>query len=100
MANIDKEKIMQLVINAVKEIGEEEHNKTLVGADKDTLLYGLKSNLDSLMLVRLITEVEERISEASGIDIAIADERAMSQKHSPFLSVQSLADYIEKLITE
>jgi len=29
----------------------------------------------------------------------LADERALSQKHSPFRSVGSLADYVSELVT-
>lgn len=99
MKNADKEKIIAVVLRVVKEIGKENNDKTLLKATSETPLYGYKSNLDSLMLVRLITDIEESISEEFGKEIVIADERAMSLKHSPFLTVGSLADYISLIIS-
>jgi acyl carrier protein len=48
----------------------------------------------------LIVEVEQQVNETYGIDIVIADDRAMSQAHSPFRTIGSLADYIETLLKE
>lgn len=66
----------------------------------DTRLFGGNSPLDSTALVSLIIEVEQQISETYGIEIVIADDRAMSQQHSPFRTIGSLADYIQTLIKE
>lgn len=61
-------------------------------------LYGHSSSLDSLGLVRLLIDVEQRVNERYGSTVALMDEKAMSQKHSPFRTVVSLADYLVKLI--
>jgi acyl carrier protein len=69
-----------------------------IGAD--TRLFGGDSPLDSTALVSLIIEVEQQVNETYGIDTVIADDRAMSQAHSPFRTIGSLADYIETLLKE
>ena len=56
--------------------------------------------LDSMGLVTLIVDVEQRLEEEYDEVVVLADERAMSQKRSPFLSVGSLADYICQLVEE
>ena len=56
--------------------------------------------MDSLGLVNLIVSVEQNIEDDFDVSITIADERAMSQKHSPFRTVGTLADYIEILLKE
>lgn len=66
---------------------------------EETRLIGQGAILDSLGLVSLIVEVEQRLSDELGIDLILADERAMSQKRSPFRSIGALADYIYELIT-
>jgi acyl carrier protein len=66
----------------------------------DTRLIGRKGVLDSMGLVTLIVDVEQRLEEEHDIVVVIADERAMSQKHSPFRSVGSLTDYICQLVEE
>jgi acyl carrier protein len=65
---------------------------------EETRLIGREAVLDSMGLVNLIVEVEQRLEEEYDVTIVLADERAMSQKNSPFRSVQSLADYICQLV--
>ena len=45
-------------------------------------------------------DIKKNIEEEFDVSITIADERAMSQKHSPFRTVGILADYIEMLLVE
>jgi acyl carrier protein len=61
------------------------------------LLFDPKSSLDSLGLVTLILNIEDNLSEKFGLNITLADDRAMSQKNSPFRSTESLTDYIYNL---
>jgi acyl carrier protein len=63
-------------------------------------LYGPGGVFDSLALVRFIVELEEAIEDQFQTTLALASERAMSQGHSPFLTVGSLADYIVQLLQE
>jgi acyl carrier protein len=65
---------------------------------ESTYLIGSGSLLDSLGLVTLIVDLEQRLENEYGISLTLADERAMSQKNSPFRTVRSLADYICLLI--
>jgi acyl carrier protein len=66
----------------------------------DTRLIGQQGLLDSMGLVTLIVDVEQRLEEEHDVVLVLADERAMSQKHSPFRSVGSLADYVCQLLEE
>ena len=54
--------------------------------------------MDSLSLVTLILIVEEKVFDELGVTITIADDKAMSQKRSPFRNVSSLAEYANTLI--
>ncbi len=92
------EKIVDLVIKTVQEVGYDQENQALIEANKDTLLFG--ENLDSIGIVFLVTDLESKISEKLNIDITLADERAMSQKTSPFRSIKTLAKYVQTLIDE
>src|SRR5512146_854564 len=98
MMTYTHEIITDLVIEAVKELGEEKGKKNLLNATKDTKLYGLGGSLDSLSLVLLISDIEEKVSDKLEKNITLADEKAMSQKNSPFLSVESLSLYIHDLL--
>ena len=71
-----------------------------IQAEKSTQLFGHRGVLDSLTLVNLIVVTEQKVQEALNIVITLADERAMSQKNSPFKSVESLANYLVLLVKE
>ncbi len=62
-----------------------------------TRLFGSNGILDSIGIVMLITELEEVLEDELSLEITLADDRAMSQKTSPFRNVGTLIQYIEKL---
>ena len=93
-------KIKNKIIEALNELNEELENENLNNITKETKLYGGSGALDSLALVSLITDLEERISDEFEKDIILADEKAMSQRTSPFRSVETLTNYIQKLLEE
>ncbi len=95
-----KNRIEKIIIEVLNEINEELENENLNNPTSETKLYGGSGALDSLALVSLITDLEERISDEFEKDIILADEKAMSQRTSPFRSVETLTNYIQKLLEE
>ena len=93
-----KEKIEALIKDALTEINEEIESSELENITKETRLYGGNSALDSLGLVSLIADLEEIISDEFDIEVVLADEKAMSQRTSPFRTVETLTDYIYTLV--
>jgi acyl carrier protein len=93
------ENVLAAIYRAVDWINAElphgQLNKTL-----DTRLVGPQSVLDSLHLVSLLINIEREMEDSFGIAVTLADERALSMKESPFRTIQSLASYIEVLISE
>jgi acyl carrier protein len=67
---------------------------------EDTTLFGDEAGLDSFELVRLILSIERDVNEEFGVAITLADEKAMSQRSSPFQSAGTMANYIVQLIEE
>ena len=90
--------VFNLVLEAVKEIGVDQDNESLKNATGDTRLFG--ENLDSMGIVFLVTDLESMITDELGVDLTLADERAMSQKTSPFRSVKTLAAYAQGLVDQ
>lgn len=64
----------------------------------DGVLFG-EGGLDSMGIVSFILDVEHVLGK-SGHNIVLMDDRAMSRKRSPFLSVGGLASYIVELTDE
>jgi len=96
----NREKVLELVVSVVRELGDEMNAPELSQADEDTRLMGEKSALDSIALVSLIAEVEARVEETFGQEVVLADERAMSRLRSPFRRVGVLVDYVMEKINE
>lgn len=64
----------------------------------ETILFGAKGRLDSMGLVNFIVGVEQRIEEDFQKPVSLTDEKAMSQRNSPFRTVGTLVDYIAELL--
>ncbi len=94
------QKIEAIIIKTLEELNEELQDESLNNPTNQTKLFGSNSPLDSMALVSFITDLEEKISEEFNEDIILADEKAMSQKTSPFRSVETLTLYIEKLLSK
>lgn len=93
-------KIENIIISTLKDVNEELDLKELESPTKETKLFGGDGVLDSLSLVLFITDLEEKISSEFEKEVVLADEKAMSQRTSPFRSVESLKGYIESLLKE
>lgn len=98
--NPDRKDIAHIVLETLKELGEDIGIDELKTADEQTLLFGTKSALDSINLVHFIADVEDRISDELEIEIVLANQNAVSRTHSPFRRVSSCIDYIMELIPE
>ena len=92
--------IENLIITSVKEINEQLPQEQQLGQSTKTVLFGKDGKLDSLGLVTLLVIIEQNIEDELDVSITIADERAMSQKRSPFRTIGALADYIDALLKE
>lgn len=98
MLNINA--VQAIILLALQNINDERGPDEQLAINSDTRLFGTDAVLDSLSLVSVIVDVEAAISEASGRDISLTDDRAMSQAVSPFSDVSSLTAYILLLLLE
>jgi acyl carrier protein len=96
----EKEKIQQLVLEVIDENNAQVPEDEQLEKSIDSVLYGESGKLNSLGLVNFIVAIEQKISEQLDTTITLADEKAMSQRNSPFRSVGTLVDYIRQLLKE
>lgn len=94
----DQATITDLVIAGLKEAMAMSGVEAPV--NEETYLIGRDAVLDSMGLVTLVVDLEQRLEEEFDVSLVLADERAMSQKNSPFRSVRSLSEYIGRMIEE
>lgn len=90
--------VSRAVLEAITEFNQAEG--TNVPASADTVLMGEGGALDSLGLVRLVMAVEQKIEDTFGVPVSLTDEKAMSQRNSPFRSVGALTEYAASLLAE
>jgi D-alanine--poly(phosphoribitol) ligase subunit 2 len=94
----NQERILRAIYNAVEEVNEQLPRGATLDKSPETILFGKSGKLDSLALVGLIVAVEQNIQEEFGTAVTLADERALSQKNSPFKTIATLSEYISLLL--
>lgn len=95
-----RDHILQIILEVLADLNAGRSPDNHLAISADTRLLGQSSGLDSLELVKILLDVEERVSEELGAPIALMDERAMSQERSPFRSVNALTDYVVALLED
>ena len=91
---------IDLIFSAIDELNQRLTPDRQLDKDINTILFGESGQLKSLELVNLILIIEEKLEEEFDLLISLTDERAMSQKRSPFRTVARLADYINLLLKD
>ena len=95
---MNSDKAMELIIDSLKESVDDatEDSKRIAidQASSDTRLFGGKGILDSMDVVILLTDIEDKLEEEYDITISLASDSMMSKTRSPFRSIKSLSEYI------
>jgi acyl carrier protein len=93
MGSMNKSDLVDLIVETVAG-----YRVTMLGAGEsigpETRLFGPSGVLDSLGLVSVLVELEQKLADLAGTSVTLMDDRAMSQTSSPFRTVDSLADYL------
>lgn len=97
---VDEQAVLDAVHDAMRELRES--GVPMPGpprAPVETPLFGPHGMLDSLGLVHLIVLLEDRVADVFGVSLTLADDKALSEKRSPFRTVGSLTGYVVKRLT-
>lgn len=89
-----KNQVIEVIAEAVADLNEELQYDSLKQIKDDTPLFGGDEGIDSLSLVRLVLDIEQRVDKRFNKVVSLADDRAMSQRRSPYRNVGALADFI------
>jgi acyl carrier protein len=96
---ISDDQVQEVVLQAMRATNQARDAASQLAVSAEAPIFGPDSSLDSLGLVGLLLDVEEGL-QAIGCDVVLSDERAVSQKRSPFRNVQSLVAYVSTLVRE
>ena len=86
-------KIQNLVLQVVEDYIKA-NDIIIEFVDEKTRLIGSTSPFDSMDLVQIIVEVEDKLNKEYNCEIILTDERAMSRSTSPFINATSLTNFI------
>jgi len=89
-----REKIFDIVRSAIRELNEELGYASLENVTDQTHRHGGEDGIDSLSLVSLVVDIENRIADQLDRTLVLADEKAMSERNSPYRSAGALVDFI------
>jgi acyl carrier protein len=87
------DELTMLIVASTRELAAEQGIELDREPGPDTRLFGEGGLLDSMALVSLVIAVEQAIEEKYGIGVALADEKALSQRSSPYRTIGTLASY-------
>ncbi len=97
---IQKTDILPILYECVEEWNAQAPPEKRIAKSPQTPLLGAGSPLDSLGLVHLLIGAEQRVGDAFGVSLTLADDKAISQTKSPFRTLETLSDYIVTLLGE
>jgi hypothetical protein len=90
---VTSDAVLGVVLDALRTANLARDAEAQLHVSADAPIFGPGSPLDSLGLVALLFDIEEGLATL-GCSVLLSDERAMSQKRSPFRSVPALVDYV------
>jgi acyl carrier protein len=84
--------IRNIILDSLLEVSKVFHSDKFDNVNDQTLIF---ENLDSMAVLDLIIEIENKLQESFGKFIQIADETIMDEVKTPFKTLASLIDFIE-----
>jgi acyl carrier protein len=83
-----------IVVASLNEVFEQTGTPPPGQVGEETVLVGNDAVLDSLGVVQLIVEIEQRVEQNHGVSVTLANDKAMSARNSPFRTVRVLTDHV------
>ena len=92
--------VIEVLKDSLDSTSDEKRKMAIMEATESTRLFGSDGLLDSLGVVILLSDLEDKLDDERGVMISLASDSAMSKTRSPFRNVKSLANYIVAAIGE
>jgi len=97
---IQREEALVLVLACLRDAIEQMGTPQSGEVTETTTIVGPGASLDSISVVSLIVDIEQRLETDHGVCVTLASEKAMSQRNSPFRTAGVLADHICTTVAE
>jgi acyl carrier protein len=90
---IDRKVALEIVLSTLRDaVSQNGGDASTVG--EETVIVGPEAVIDSIGVVSLIVDIEQRLEMDHQVSVTLANDRAMSQRNSPFRTPLVLADHI------
>jgi len=90
---IDQNVALEIVLSTLRD-AVHQNGGDAAAVNEETVIVGPESVIDSIGVVSLIVDIEQRLEMEHGVSLTLANDRAMSQRNSPFRTPSVLADHI------
>jgi acyl carrier protein len=97
---ISRNQVDAIIFAALEALNDEREPGDRIEISPATPLFGVDAVIDSLGFVSVITDVESALNLDYGLDVSLADDRAMSRPESPYATVATLGEYVMELLAE
>jgi acyl carrier protein len=97
---IDRKTALDVVVHCLKETLAQSDGPAPAEITEETVIVGKDAVVDSAGVVSLIVDIEQRLEMEHDVLVTLANDKAMSQKNSPFRTAGVLADHICATIKE
>jgi acyl carrier protein len=97
---IERSAALSIVIASIQEVFAQTGMDAPSALTEDTVLVGKDAVLDSLGVVSLIVEVEQRVESDHNASVTLANDKAMSARNSPFRTIGVLTDHVVAMVAE
>lgn len=96
---MDREIALGVVVSCLRE-ALEQFGGHAGEITEETIIVGPAAVLDSIGVVSLIVDIEQKLEMEHGVSVTLASEKAMSQRSSPFRTAGVLAEHVCATIAE
>ena len=90
---LDRVVALEIVLSALRE-AVDQNGGDVASVGEDTTIVGPDAVIDSIGVVSLVVDIEQRLEMDHQVSVTLASDRAMSQRSSPFRTPAVLADHI------
>jgi len=90
---IERTVAMEIVLTALRD-AVDQNGGDASGVTNETVIVGPGAVIDSIGVVSLIVDIEQRLEMDHQVSVTLANDRAMSQRNSPFRTAAVLVDHI------
>jgi len=90
---LDRTVALDIVLSTLRD-AVDQNGGDPASVTEETVIVGPEAVIDSIGVVSLIVDIEQRLEMDHQVSVTLANDRAMSQRNSPFRTPAVLADHI------